>query len=248
MNITINNFNTNRYNQTPCFKSSIRTVKNAAGEIRHRNTTNMFRQDLPWSEMIDLFEKKYANIPKVNIVCYGCSDGSEPISLAMLLIDRFGENAKKFFPIIAKDIDPYIIMEAKSNLLNIETSDLYAMDSNLKNDFGIYVEKPEFNPWVEKFQVEIKPIVQNKIRYSVADIRTDLQSIPKDNTIVFARNFWPYLKDEKEVFDLAKQLHSTLGKNCLVAVGNFDSFVGIRPAMICAGFESRNLPKNFYMT
>lgn len=246
MDLRINNLYQNRYTPQPSFKSSLRTVTNADGSILWRNTTNFFREDLPWIEMVDYFAEKYANIKKVRVLCYGCSDGSEPLSLAMLLINRLGKQADKFFPIIAKDIDPEIIKKANSGNVEINHKDKASIEFLLKEDLSKYFETSTISPYVDSITTKIKPILTDVINFSVADIKDEVHTIPQENTIVFARNFWPYIKNQKDVRNLAQDLRERLENNCNLVVGDFDTFAGIRAELLLARFKKTPISGNIY--
>ena len=78
---------------------------NNEGSVYIRDLTCMFREDLDWKKLGEFLETRFAKCSKVNTYVYGCSDGSEAYSLSILLQNKFGKDAEKFFPIIAKDID-----------------------------------------------------------------------------------------------------------------------------------------------
>ena len=113
--------------RAPAFQSIIRNVKDSEGNIKNSNTTCFFRQDLHWNEMATFMDRKYDKSEKVNVYSYGCSDGSEPMSLAVLLNQRFGYNARKFFPIMAKDNDDYILDKIRSSCTRMYFSDIDAV-------------------------------------------------------------------------------------------------------------------------
>ena len=74
-----------------------------------------------WRMLANYITSK-ATPPK--ILCYACSDGSEPYSIALSLINRLGyTEAQKHFPIIAKDIDETMIKRAKSGFISLEQID-----------------------------------------------------------------------------------------------------------------------------
>ena len=241
MNIQINTTYPTKYNYSPSFKTNNRVVKNLDSSVKWRNTTSFFRPDLQWKEMVDYFIKKYENVDKVKVVCYACSDGSEPTSLAMMLIDKLGEKADKFFPIIAKDIDPEIIKKANSGKIEIEHCDFDLMPSRIKKDVSEYLSIPPLLPTMYSVNAEVKPYVKDAINYSVADIRNDIDTIPDENTIVFARNFWPYLTSKDEVFKLTQILNKKLSKNGTLVIGNFDIFAWIHKALHLAGFRTNSM-------
>lgn len=75
----------------------------------------MNREDVDWKKFVHFIDKKYKNQDKVKINCFACSDGSEPYSLAIHLINELGiQKAKKFLPIEASDISEPVINEAKT--------------------------------------------------------------------------------------------------------------------------------------
>ena len=171
MNIQINNTYPTNYHYSPNFGTNNRVVTNLDKSVKWRNTTSFFRSDLQWNEMVDYFIKKYENVDKVRVFCYACSDGSEPISLAMMLIDKLGAKADKFFPIIAKDIDPTIIDKAKTGSIEVEHCDKDTMKYLLKNDISDYLDMPPFLPTMYNVKANVKQNVKDSIYYSVADIR-----------------------------------------------------------------------------
>ena len=40
----------------------------------HRNDTHFFRETHAWLDLISFIEKKFKNIPRINVYNYGCSD------------------------------------------------------------------------------------------------------------------------------------------------------------------------------
>ena len=70
------------------------------GKILVSNSTNFFRNDLPWNTLGKTLDELYPKGEKVNVFNFACSDGSEPYSLAICLMEQLGEDgAKRFFPI-----------------------------------------------------------------------------------------------------------------------------------------------------
>lgn len=237
MNIQINTTYPSRYNYSPSFKTNDRVVKALDSSVKWRNTTNFFRPDLRWNEMVEYFVKKYKNVDKVRVICYACSDGSEPTSLAMKFIDRLGKKADKFFPIMAKDIDPDIIKKANSGKISIEHCDFDLIAGRLRKSVTNYLTIPPLLPTMHSVEATVNPQVRDSIHYTVADVRNDIDTIPEENTIVFARNFWPYLRDKDEVFRQIQTLSQKLKQNGTLVIGNFDTFANIHEALFCTGFR-----------
>lgn len=219
------------------FTSNCREVTNAAGQVINRNSTMFFRTDFNWDKFITYLAEKYKNQHKVNVYCYACSDGSEPYSLAMGLISKLGEGAKKFFPIIAKDKDGFFLNQARMGLLDLEEMDVFEImnrTNRLASDFldGI----PKNFSENDKFTCKIKDILKNTVTFEQADVLTDIGKIERDNAVVMFRNAWPYLsKQDRET--LAKKLNQRLGENSILAIGDFDTRVsGCRSDIIKSGF------------
>ena len=69
---------------------------------KHMNNTSFFRLGRIWENFTNFIINKYKNTENVHVYNFGCSDGSEPLSLAMILKSKFNEFASKFLPIIAE--------------------------------------------------------------------------------------------------------------------------------------------------
>lgn len=190
--------------------------------VKYRNTTQFFNYDLDWNKLSTYIADKYQNIDKVNIICHGCFDGSEPLSIAIMLKEKFGSDADKFFPIIAKDFDKYIISKAKSDYVEMTFPDMCAIDKFTKGSSSKYFEIPEFQKGQEFVYAKIKPELKNLIKYQVADFTEDIENIPTQNTILFCRNFWPYMSYTKNLSSITNNLASRLKDNSIVVIGSYD--------------------------
>lgn len=241
------------YNPPPprklSFQSSSRVVLDDFNRVDYRNTTNFFRNDLDWEKLSTYIEDKYQNIDKVNVICHGCSDGSEALSIAIMLKEKFGSDADKFFPIIAKDFDNYIIGEAKSNYVEMTFPDICAIDKYTNGNSSKYFDIPEFQKGQEFVYAKIKPELKNLIKYQVADFTEDIENIPTQNTILFCRNFWPYMAYEHNLSTIANNLASRLKDNSVAIIGSYDQYssrvirylqnAGFRQSdVLCVIFES----------
>ncbi len=232
------------YNFQPSFRSNSRIVTNKDGNIVYRNTTNFFRPDLNWKELGKFIIEKYNNSGKVNIICYACSDGSEPMSFAMLLNENLGEKSEKFLPIYAKDIDDTIIYMANSEYVNMDYSDFEEINKFTNGNFGKYFKKPMGGIGIEyNYPVRINPELKKMINFSVADITEDVNNIPSQNTIVFCRNFWPYIKSGSDREKLINNLALKLKNNCTIVTGRYDDTVNLHRLLKEKGFKTiKGLP------
>ena len=138
----INNISNISYTNQPSFLSAQRVykssciAKNVFSTDNIYTTTGPFRRHIKnWQKFIkDLCIDHFKNTPKVNIYSLGCSDGSEALSYAISLADMLpAESLKKYFPIIAYDIDSEIIEAASTGKINLDGSDLQRIAKNTLN-------------------------------------------------------------------------------------------------------------------
>lgn len=228
-------------NKAPSFQSTYRYTKDENGNIKNCNTTWFFRDDLDWDSFASYLGRKYENEDKVNIVCYGCSDGSEPMSTAVLLGERFGYDSRKFFPIIAKDKDEYILNKVKTNNVRMYFSDIDRVVDFSHNNLGKYFivnpQTPENDSMIVQPTYELK----SKIKYAKADITEDIHNLPSKNTVLMCRNLFPYIKDEKVRYDMVETLASRLRENCVVVIGDSDKDIDLGRKLENAGFAKTDI-------
>ncbi|MDD3593212.1 MAG: hypothetical protein PHX18_01135 [Candidatus Gastranaerophilales bacterium] len=213
--------NTAAVNNTS-FGSITRIVTTPAGEMLYRNNSNFFRCDLDWSKAADYIIQKFPDGTKIR--SFACSDGSEPYSLAMILIDRLGLNqAKKYFPIMANDVDNDMIAKAKKGILFIDYIDIILSLKNLKNlTMGDFFKKSvEVNKASRKSgYFELRDVVKDTVQFARADALAVAQNNPIPS-IVLARNFLPYLPQAKRSA-LIETIASKMPKNGLLSLGRYD--------------------------
>ena len=125
-------------NSKPAFTSNEIFVKEA-GKF-YQTSTSFFRKDMKWEKLVNRLAEKYHNVKSVNTQCWGCSDGSEPFTLAMMMIEKMGENAKKFFPIKAFDIDGNALKMAKSGEVKLTREDVKRIKATLGENYKKYIE------------------------------------------------------------------------------------------------------------
>lgn len=187
---------------------------------KHMNNTAFFRLGQMWENFINFILTKYKNVEKVNVYNYGCSDGSEPLSLAMILKSRYKDLAEKFLPIIAKDYDACAIDKANTREYVIGHFEKGDINKFTNNEFDRYFEKKKRLDSNHEL-CRLKPELFKDVEFSVANILEDIENIKPNNSFVMARNFWPYLSDEDKVL-LASRLSERLQKNCALMIGEFD--------------------------
>ncbi len=226
----------------PSFSAIGRNVCNSAGKLLYRNDTSLFRYDLgDWDKFTEYLMNKFKNTDKVNFYILSSSAGDEGYSVIMKLLQKYGEDgAKKFFPIIASDIDKKIVNMANKGFLPMFDIEEKLINKQTGGKFGEYFEKTEKIPDFIKdmniefdFLTKVKPVLRDKIQFHKADATKECLRLKPDNSLVMARNFWPYLKDESIRIKFANDLFKTLKNNSAVVLGCFDDRSG--------AFASKNL-------
>lgn len=230
----------------PNFCSNSREMYDKEGCLMYRNTTVFFRPDLDWNKFGDYLVEKYKDADKVNVVCYACSDGSEPLSILMLLKERFKDDYKKFTPIIAKDIDRSIVRSAQGEYVNMDYHDFKAINELTGNKYDDYFVAPKLDFGLGTVEVRKRPLLLKDINFSVADITDDVASIPSKNTILFCRNFWPYLESKREQARLIENISSRLKDNCTLVIGDFDMESGVEQIIPTLEFKQVSGLKHVY--
>lgn len=222
--------NSNNYIQyssyQPHFTSCSRDVYDLVGKLVHRNDTSFFRRDMDWNKFTHYLADKS------DIYCLASSSGDEVYTVIMKLIQKFGDDAKRFYPIKAYDKDPHIIKMANDGYLPMYDCDEDIINNCTNDKFNEYFEKiseddiPEYLKKMDivyDFMAKVKPILRDKVIFSVADATEQCKSINSDKAVVLARNFWPYLKDESQMIKFANDLYKNLGKNSAVVIGDYDA-------------------------
>lgn len=204
--------------------------------LEYKTSTCFFRNDINWQDIVKTLEHKYKNTDKVNVIVHACSSGEEPLSLALRLDDELGENAKKYFPITAKDYDATNIKMAKSGYFNINDDEYTAFKKFTKFNRRNFIMS-ESN--VGKYLITNQGGVVKNLNFSQADIINDIDNIPSDNTVLFCRNFWPYLKISEQK-DAIKKLGEKLKSSSMVVIGCFDTYYGVDKIFVQNGFKHTN--------
>ena len=193
-------------------------------KIVYSNSTYFLRMDFPWSAFPKYIQEKYPE-GKVKIYNFACSDGSEPYSLALSLIEKLGEKeASRFFPIKASDADPEIIKQAKKGKINISLGEMdkikLLINPPHKVEDYFKVEKIKTDKCTS-YRLTPKEILSKNIIFECKGIDEGLDEIKKSNSIVLARNFWRYLSSE-EIEKISMKLRKNLDSSSIIAIGDFD--------------------------
>ena len=250
------------YTYNTQFKSWSRDVyseskNNLSRELKHRNDTFIYRDGIPyWSNLVKFINKKFKDTNKVNVYSYGCSNGSEPYTFVIEMLNKHKNDAAKYLPVTAKDYDSVAINMAKTGCLPLDPSEI--MDLQIStgkglSNFGRILSEENKIPNVFYEQSENTTLIHNKtkrvlnippawysedknvvlqlnpelsshINFSTANILHDYKKIRPKNSVVFARNFWPYL-EPYQITTLIEHLGKHLKQGSLVILGMFDTSV-----------------------
>jgi len=215
-------------------------------EIVNSHETYIFRNDINWLAFRDYINERFSDCPKIDTIIYGCSNGSEPYSLSMLM-QAMVNNPDRFFPIKAFDIDESLIMEniSKKDSFRIENND-FAKIQNLyeiaKKDYTPYVFEDNFHRCY--FTNKTTKPVEFKEGNLIEDINRMKFERP---TLFIARNMWPYVSPG-EYNSFARKLFDKLPVGSSVIIGDFDfrgnRYLGTNDfpnVLLKTGFKQSNL-------
>ena len=135
------------------------------------NTTGMFRDDIDWKQFGNFLYKQFKDCKKVNTYNYAASTGEEPYSLSILLQTRFKEDAKKFFPIYAKDLDTKLIIQ---DTIAQKTKRIYIPQTFSRAQKALGIEESELKdllmPDDHSYGATLRQNVISPIKFSCANI------------------------------------------------------------------------------
>ncbi len=228
--ITINPINTNN-NYRPTFGIYFHTVKDNLGNIVYRGDTRFFRGDINWNKLVDFLEEKYKNTNDVKIIMHACSNGEEAYSLITVLLERLGQNAEKFFPILAKDIDTKHINLAKTGIYDISLIEKMEAKRYIGDNFYKYFDECSNGKCSKP-----KEFIKNKVIFEWGDILEDVKTLSLKNKILLARNFMPYLGKE-EIYHYVNTLAQKADESTTIIIGGFDRDFGMDTLFNRFGFK-----------
>ena len=200
--------------------------------VVNANITSLFRRDLPWRELPGIL-KEHFPLGEVKIHNFACSDGSEPYTLALSLISEFGlEEAQRFFPIQASDIDLEIINEAKSGILTLTDYDIcklrrFINESKHRSELmGMFKMRKEiYKNGQHMCEFELSDDLKNAVEFKCQDIADGMKEAKGEQTFILARNMWKYLSQD-QIAQATKNMMENVNANALMAIGDFEKVKG----------------------
>jgi chemotaxis methyl-accepting protein methylase len=190
----------------------------------------MCRDDLYFPEVVDFLDKKYQNTPKVNVVMHACSDGEEVYSFLGVLISRLKGKAAKFLPLTAKDIDSEHLKLAKKGVYNITKTEYVRANNYMNGEFYNYFEpmpsRGSKDPRLKcTSTVKVEHSLKSLVNFRQGNILEDAKNMDYKNTVLFARNFWPYLQNE-DINKLINIISQKADNSFTIIIGDYDTGIG----------------------
>jgi chemotaxis methyl-accepting protein methylase len=232
------------------------------GEVRDFYALTMLFRDDYFLKLAEVIRDRFPN--GVPIHCYAASDGSEPYTLAMTLLDRAGPEKAKNYPIRAFDINPGLIEQAKKAILKVFQCDLaqYAnyrklgMNVSFLDLFerqslppGETAELEKTNRMPRKTMgpevgyYKAMPPLRDMVTFETADIRQDARRKLEKPIVLVFRNAWYQLGTNRTQasLELAENLFNSLPSGSLLVIGeseNRDDSFRVDPLLRLAGFRN----------
>ena len=230
-------------NQNINFKLNFRVAKDSKGIIKNRSTTYFMRSDFPWNlgavyfrdNVIRPFLEKYKGGKKIHFYDLGCSSGEGTISTILSFIKHMKpEEYELVFPIIAKDIDKNNIQDAQNGLFyanNIEKVCLERMITDDSQCKFFDINPDNANLWAKtlgnaKYMVKFDKSILDKAKFSEGNILTEIDSMPKETSIIRCSNMWAYLPRTDQIFLLKKISEKFKGTGSHIIFGGYDNPYG----------------------
>ena len=231
------------------FGYSIRMVYTPENKFKYKTTTLFFREDLWWNSLMNYLKQQYKKVPSIRTINHACSDGEETFSFAAKLICDLKDQAEKYFPIIARDIDEDNIETAKKGIYRIRDFELNNIVENTGDKFDEFFELRDIKNFDYEYAKNtdklliVKDSLKEKVIFQQSDIVKDFRETtePMENTLLICRNFWPYLKTD-DAKELLANLSKKLKPPSTSIYGGFDVGFEISYKLRCCGFRQLGLP------
>lgn len=218
------------YMQSPSFLSQ--KISTESPSMQVFDTTEFMREDFDVDGIINLMNQLYKDEPKLNVLFYACSVGKEVYAFDLRLKSFFKGLQGKEYSLIAKDINPNLVLKAKRGVYKITDKEeeklLFASNNNLYRYIDI------IDDGLEKF-AKIRDALKTNVHFATADICKDIDNIADDTKVLIARNFWQYI-NPKEQIKLAEKISKKLKQNSLFVLGEFDKIYGLDRLLKQRGF------------
>jgi chemotaxis methyl-accepting protein methylase len=172
--------------------------------------THLFRDKKLFDRLPELVKKRF---PKgVPIYSYGASDGSEPYSIVIKLLESLGQAADVYLPVHARDISKEMVERGTAGKIHLSWKDFAGyFFSKVKSPMKRYFQR------IGTLNYQVQPELKTRVDYQWGDIVEDTQKPFSSPCILFFRNAFYLIKDQLK---LARNLYKNLQPGSLVVLGN----------------------------
>ncbi len=211
------------------FRSTNRHYTTPSGDEIGTNSW-LFRDDVDWKRLVKYEKNHFSNKNRINIVQFASSDGSEAYTQIISLLENLSpQEASKFLPIKAYDIDEEVIKAAQSGLINTCFFDRINLQVNSENYKKYFTETSETldiagdSSLQQPKTLRAKNTLKNKVQFERADMYNILQELKDNsNTVLMCRNILGYFEEDK-VEKFVKIVSNKLEKGSLFIIGEHDT-------------------------
>lgn len=161
---------------------------------------------------------------RIRIWSAGCSSGEEPYSLAMMLLDHFGDRPEWSIEILASDISTQALQKAREGVFPI------ARATDIPEQYlSRYVLKGTEE---REGYMKISPEIRKLVRFSRVNLYVDAHQFSEPFDVIFLRNVMIYFDQDAKIRVLAA-LAPHLAPEGYLFIGHSESLQGLN-----SGFQT----------
>lgn len=216
-----------------------RDERTLALDLISTNETSFFREPkqfellertvLPqWQRQAEQGRRK----TRIRAWCAACSSGEEPYSLALLLLDQFGDDPRWQLDIVASDLSPRMIARAREGIFPAGRVERGVAVERIRRYFLRGRNANAGN-------LKVAPEVQALVRFLSINLVTDSYPVAHGLDLIFCRNVLIYFRPERRRV-LVERLFALLRPGGLLLLGHAENLAGV-------GIDARTLIPTVYM-
>lgn len=179
------------------------------------NETYFFREPEQIRLLVDRLVPRFLaareGLSPIRILSAGCSSGEEPYSLAMALIDKYGESVSRLFAFAGGDIDSMVL--AKARHARYSEFSFRGVPASVRSHYFIK----------DNLSYKLKPEVQNLVHFHELNLLSENQPSALQNfDIIFFRNVSIYF-DTPTRKTIQKNLASLMKDDGVLVIGTAET-------------------------
>lgn len=188
------------------------------------NKTDFFRENHHFDFLTETYlpmmeeESKKTGVKKLRIWCSASSTGEEPYSIAITLLEYFGNKPGWNLKIVASDIDTNVIEISKEGIYRADR--LEPVSEFLRNKYFTKIQKDN------AVFYEVKPILKSLIEYKKINLLETPYPVGEKMDLIFCRNVIIYFDKptQKAIFSNFVNVLSPYG---FLIIGHSETMFGI---------------------